>query len=156
MRVNDVAVEALAQRLDDRNAAADRGLEIERDALAFGERGELLTVAREQRLVGGDHRLAGSERGLHRALGRIAGAADQLDEHVDRRIARQRHRIGEPAKFLQIDVALLAARARADRNDLDGAAAARHKLVAAVLQETHHGACRRFPVRQDRLSAARP
>ncbi len=119
MRVNESPFKPFAQRLDDRDAAGDRRFEIERDAVAFGQRGKLLAVPGEQRLVGGHHRLAGSERGFDRALGRIARAADHLDEHVDRRIARQRHRIGDPAKFLQIEVALLAARARADRDDLD-------------------------------------
>ena len=53
-----VAGEPLAQGLDDRDRAAHRGLEIERDAVLLGERGELDAVLGEQRLVGGDDRLA--------------------------------------------------------------------------------------------------
>ena len=41
-------------------------------------------------------------------FGRIAGAADQLDEHIDAGIARERDRIVDPAEFLQIDAAVLA------------------------------------------------
>ena len=114
MRVKESPLRPSRKRLDDRNAAADRGLEIERNAVAFRERGELLAVTGQQRLVCSHHRLAGRERGLHGAFCRIARTADDLDQHVDRRIARQRHRIGDPAKFLQIDVALLGAGTRTD------------------------------------------
>ena len=57
-----IAGEPLAQRLHDRDGAADRGLEIERDLVLLGERRQLDAVPRQQRLVGGDHRLAGLER----------------------------------------------------------------------------------------------
>ena len=53
-------------------------------------------MARQQRLVGGHHRPADAERGLDRALGRIALPAHQLHEHVDAGIARERDRIGRP------------------------------------------------------------
>src|SRR5580704_1652280 len=74
-----------------------------------------------------------AKRAFHRALGRIAGSAHELDKHIDRRILRQRHGIGDPAEFLRIDSAFLRPRPRVDRHDLDGPAAARHELVAAVL-----------------------
>ncbi len=45
--------------------------------------------------------------------GDAVGAADQLDEHVDARIGRQRHRIVEPPEAVEIDAAVLA-RLRAD------------------------------------------
>ena len=125
-----VAGQAFAQRLHDRNGGADRRFEIERDAVLLGERGELDAVLGEQRLVGGDHRLAGRERRLDRGLGRIAGAADQFDEHVDVGRARQRDRIGEPFHRSEIDAAILGARARADRDDLDGAPATRGQRLA--------------------------
>ena len=92
-----VADEALAQRLDDRNAARDRGLEIQRHVIALGERRELHAMLRKQRLVGGHHMLAGLERGLDRAFGGVAGAADQFDEHIDAGVARERERIAEPS-----------------------------------------------------------
>ncbi len=58
-------------------------------SMLLGERRERDAVAREQRLVGGDHRFAGGERGLDRTLGRIALPAHQLDEHVDLGIGAQ-------------------------------------------------------------------
>ncbi len=91
-----IAGHAFAQGFDDRNGAADRRLEIERDVFAFGKRRKLAAMLGEQRLVGGHHRLAGRKRGFDRAFGRIARAADQFDEDIDARIARERDRIGEP------------------------------------------------------------
>ena len=104
--------------------------------LLLGERRELYAVARKQRLVGGDDRLAGGERGLDRALGGIAGAADELDEDVDRR-DRAASAAGSSTQrnFFRSIAALLAARAGADRDDLDRAAAARDQLVAPPLQQ---------------------
>ena len=76
---------------------ADRGLEIERDLVLLGERRELDAVPRQQRLVGGDHRLAGLERRADRRARRVAVAADQLDKGVDARIARKLHRVRRPS-----------------------------------------------------------
>ena len=73
-----------------------------------------------------------SERRLHRRLGGFAGAADQFDEHVDAVRARERNRIGEPRHLLQTDAALLGLGARADRDDLDAAPAARGKRLALL------------------------
>ena len=55
-----VAGERLAQGLDDGDAAGDRGLEVERDAVLLGQLGQLGAVLGEQRLVGGDDMLAGT------------------------------------------------------------------------------------------------
>ena len=129
-----IAVEPLAQCLDDWDAAGDRGFEIERNAMAFCEQSELMTVPRQQRLVGGDYRLAGRKRGLDHPLGRIALPADDFDQHIDRRVRREHCRIGHPAKFLQIDVALFTPRTRADGDNLNRPSAARNELVAPALQ----------------------
>ena len=84
MRVERVAGQAFAQRLDDRNGAADRRLEIERHAMFFGERGKLARRAcASNALLAVTTDLPAGQRGLDRSLGRIAGAADQLDENVD-------------------------------------------------------------------------
>ena len=88
-----VALQALADRLYDRDAAGHRRLEVERHAALLGERGEARTVMSEQRLVGGDDVLAGAERGLHGGFRHAALAAHQLDEHVDVGIGRQRDRV---------------------------------------------------------------
>ena len=134
------AVEAFAQRLDDRDAAGDGGLEIERHAVAFREHGKLLTVPRQQCLVCGHHRLAGRQRRFDGALGRIALPAHDLDQNIDRPVGRQRHGIGEPAKLLDVEIALLGARSGGERHHLDRPAAARHELVAPLIQETDHSA----------------
>ena len=73
--------------------------------------GERDAVLGEQRLVGGDDRFAGGERGFDRALGRIAVAAHQFDEHVDVGIGGERDRIARPSasfaaprsRFLALD-----------------------------------------------------
>ena len=51
--------------------------------------------------------------------------ADQLDEHVDTGLARERGRIGKPFHLLEFNSAILCARARTHRDDLDGAATTR-------------------------------
>src|SRR5581483_12288008 len=129
------AVEALAQRLDDGDAAGHRGLEVERNAMSLGHNGEPIAMAGEQRLVGGYHRLAGGERGFHDALGRIALPADHFDQDIDPRIGRKCGRIGKPAEFLQVDIALLAARTRAHRDDLDRATGARREFFAPAVEQ---------------------
>ncbi len=151
-----VAVEPLAQRLHDRYAAGDRGFEIERDAAAFRQHGKLMAMPGEQRLVGGHHRLAGRKCGFDRPLCGIALPADEFDQDIDRGIGGEQRGILDPAKFFQINVALLAAGAGADSDDLNRPPAARRELVTAALQADGRRPCRPFQVRQDRLSAARP
>ena len=84
--------EPLAQRLDHRDAAGHRRLEAELGARFLGQPGERHAVPGKQRLVGGDHRAADLERGLHRGERRAVLAADQLDEEVDAVRFGQRHR----------------------------------------------------------------
>ncbi len=124
-----VAGHSFAQGLHDRNGAADRRFEIQRDVMLFRERGELDAMLGEQRLVGGDHRFARRQCRFDGALGGIADAADQFHEHIDVGGARQRDWIGIPFYFLEIDAAILSPRARADRDDLDRAAATRDERL---------------------------
>src|SRR3546814_6498818 len=63
--VDAVGGEALAQALDDGNAAGHRGLVADGAADALGQSGKRGAVVREQRLVGGDHMAPGAQRGLH-------------------------------------------------------------------------------------------
>ena len=70
--------------------------------LLLGQPRQRRAVVGEQRLVGGDHMLAGLHRGLDRGLGRIALAAHQFDEDVDGRIGRQRHGIVMPDELRQV------------------------------------------------------
>ena len=85
-RLDPGADEAVAHRADDRDAAADGRAEEEVDALLRGEREELRAGLGEELLVGGHDGLARLERLLHELL-RDAGAADELDDDVDRRVA---------------------------------------------------------------------
>src|SRR4029077_18861437 len=61
-----IARKRFTQRLDDRDAARDRGLEGERNACLLGRPCELGAVLCEQSLVGGHHGLARLDRGLER------------------------------------------------------------------------------------------
>ena len=90
-----VARETLAQRLHDRNAAGDGGLEGKRHVLLFRNLRKCQSVLRQQRLVGGDNMLAGGERRLDRGARRTLVAAHELDEKIDVGRARQRHWIVE-------------------------------------------------------------
>ena len=108
--------------------------------MTFRERGQPLAMRGEQRLVGSDDRFAGGKRGLDGKLGGACGAADNLDQHVDCRIACQRRGIANPTKLANIEIAFLAARSGADRDDFDAATAAGDQLVAAAFQVLQHGA----------------
>ena len=94
-----VAGQALAQRLDDGNAAADRRLERQRCAAALGEPRQFEPMRGEHRLVGGDDGQA-ARQGRHDGLvSDPVRAADQFDEHVDFAVGRQFARIGEERRL---------------------------------------------------------
>ena len=78
------------------NAAGDRRFEIERDVFLLGDRGKLDAMPGEQRLVGGHDDLPDASAASTARFGRLAVAADQFDEDVDVRLARERERVGEP------------------------------------------------------------
>jgi hypothetical protein len=80
-----VGGQAFAQRLDDRDAAGDRGLEGNHDALLLGGGEDLGAMHGQQRLVGGDHMLAVGD-GLHHHFLGHAIAADQFDDDIDFRV----------------------------------------------------------------------
>src|SRR3546814_5164557 len=63
--VDAVGGEALAQALDDGNAAGHRGLVADGAADALGQSGKRGAAVREPRLVGGDNIAPGEQRGLH-------------------------------------------------------------------------------------------
>ena len=117
-----VGRQRLAQRLDDRDGAGDRRLEVEGNAALLGELGQLGAVVGQQRLVGGHDVLAGLQRGFDGLPGGALLAADQLDEHIDRRIDGQSLGLVEPLDVLERDAALLGAAARGDALDLDAPA----------------------------------
>ena len=112
--------QAFAQRLDDRDAAGDRGLEAHHHALGVRGREDLGAMVREQRLVRGDDVLAVGDRIEHQRARRL-DAADELADDVDvgmadddRSIVRQVH-AGDAARAF----ARAVERARGDPVDRD-------------------------------------
>ena len=97
--------QALADRAQDRNAAAHARLEGDVDtALGRGVE-DLAAVLGQQRLVRGDDGLAGLDRGEDQAP-RRAGAADQLDHDVDARVAHEAVGVGVKSDSAQLDAAV--------------------------------------------------
>ncbi len=86
-----VAHQRFAQRTQERDGAADRGLEVDVDALGLGGGVDLGAVLGQQRLVGGDHGGAGLDGRKHE-LARHAGAADQFDDDIG--VGRHAHGVG--------------------------------------------------------------
>ena len=146
-----VALQALAHHLDDGNAAGHRALEIQRDMVLLGERGEARPVMGEQRLVGGDDMLAGRERGLDRLLRHAPLAADQLDEHVDLGISRESDGVLHETKSGEIGVALLLPAFGRESDDLDRAPGARGKLRLARRKQPQETAADGADPRQPKL-----
>ena len=91
--VDAVGGEAFADRLDDRDAPADAGLEAQVDAVFFRGGVEFRPVFGEQGLVGGDDRFAGAE-GFIDELPGDADATDQFDDDLDVGVLDDRHRVG--------------------------------------------------------------
>ena len=80
--ISDVdLVGAVREVADDRHGRGGRRFALERRLGALREHAERGELRREQRLVRGDDRLAGGERGDERGLDGIA--AGDLDDHVD-------------------------------------------------------------------------
>ena len=92
-----VSGETLAQRLDHRYSAGDRGLEGKDDTLFFGPSGECGSVMRHQRLICSDDMLAVVECYIDHAAGDIVGTTDQLYNDIDLRIGCHRRRVLVPA-----------------------------------------------------------
>ena len=82
-----------AQRLDDRDAAGHRGFERHHHAAGVGGLEDGIAVRRDEGLVRGDHVLAATNRLEDEPAGRV-GAADELDDDVDVRIAHDLARVG--------------------------------------------------------------
>ena len=108
-RLDPVGDQAFFQRFDDRDAAADAGLEA--DFHPFGHRGveDLPAMDGEQSLVGGDDMLAAGDRLEDEGPGRF-DAADQFDDDIDGGVGEDV--VGIPAED---DVAELSG----ERGDID-------------------------------------
>ena len=112
------AGQRLLQDADDRDDAADRGLEAQLHAVLARDRPQLLAVLGQQLLVGGDDVLAGGHR-PHHVLARRLQAAHQLDDQVG---------VGEDV----VEVALAAAQ---DAGDLGAQAGDVGDVVGALGDE---------------------
>ena len=130
-----VSGETLAQRLDHRYPASDRGLERKNDTLFFGPGGKCGSVMRHQRLVGGDDMLAVVECYIDHAPGDAVGTTDQLDNDIDLRIGCHRRRVLVPAHRGQIDSAIAAPIAGGDRRDNDPAASPLSEQIGLPVEQ---------------------
>ena len=79
--VQAVSAQAGAQRGENGHSSGHRGAELKLASLLRGQLQKIGAVARDQLLVGRDHRLAGLQRRAHDLLRRIQ-AADQFDHDV--------------------------------------------------------------------------
>src|SRR5262249_9555847 len=132
-----VGGEALAQRADDRDAAADGGLVVDVDAALLGEAEELVAVHGEEELVGGDHVPAALDGARDVAPRRVL-AADELDHHLHRRVVDRRLDAGSDHLPVDLDEASLLGLLHRDLADDDARAEARLDGLAVVLEELDH------------------
>ena len=110
-----VAGETLAQRLDHRDAAGDRGLERQRHAALLRRGGERGAMHGEHRLVGGDHRLAGGDRRLTSARAGPSEPPISSTTTSTAGIGGERHRILVPAQTGERHAAVACGRAPTPR-----------------------------------------
>jgi len=83
---------------------ADAGLEPQLHAVSLGCAEQLVAVLGQQLLVGGHHRLAGSEQGQHVLTGRL-DAAHHLSHHGDGGIVAEPCEVGCQYAFRRVGVA---------------------------------------------------
>ena len=113
-----LAAEALAQRPHERDAAGDRGLEEQVDAVVVGGVEQLDADVGQQLLVGGDDRLAGGQRRGDQLACRL-DAADDLDDDVDGGIGDDVVGVAGEHAGRQVDVAVTRQVADGDPGDLE-------------------------------------
>ena len=153
-----VADEPFAQRLDDRDAAGDRRLEIERHALALGERRKLA-----RRALASSALLAvttGLPAASAVSTARLAGSPAPPISSTNTSMPgspRKRHRIVDPAHLLQIDRrASCRASARCTATISIGRPQRATSLSRCALDQLRSRPRRPCRDRQDRLSTAQP
>ena len=141
-----VADQALAQGLDDRDAAGNGRLVGKRDAVGFRGGCQCHAVMGDQCLVGGDHVAARRQRPLAHGSRRSLRAADQLDDDVGIGFGNHADGIVIPA----VTVDRIVARAVvfvADGGDEDRAAEPLRQPVGILLQELDRAAADRAQTR---------
>ena len=129
-----VGREALAQRLDDGDAAGHRRLERDHHAAPVRGGEDLGAVHRQQRLVGGDDVLAGFDR-LHDELPGNAVAADQLDHDVDVGVGDDGARVVHDFHAVADDLLGACGVQVGHHGDLDAAAGAALDLFLVALED---------------------
>jgi hypothetical protein len=135
-RLDLVADHRLAQHLHRRRAAHHRGLEQQRHIAGLRQHRQFGAVLGDQRLVGGDDRLADPQRHLDGDLGRPVRAADQFDEDVVVRRRGERHGIVEPRQIG--DIHRPRPGARSGRHAGHHGVASRRREARAFAQQVEH------------------
>jgi len=137
-RLDLVGDQGFLDGLDDGDAAGDGRLEIEPYPVFPGQLDQLAAVLGDDVLVGRHHVLAPLQRPRDVAPGRLdpaAGAADELDDDVDRRIVQDLPGVGGDPFQSHGDAAGLRRIPHQDPADLDGAAGAVGKLLRVLCHD---------------------
>jgi hypothetical protein len=113
----------ITQHADDRDAARDCRLEVEVDALGFGDLDQLVAARGEERLISSDDRLPALKGVAHVAVRRI-DPTHHLDDDIHVRIVYDRKRVVRQQVHRHVRAALFARIARSDPPHFDLAAEA--------------------------------
>ena len=131
--------EALAQRLDHRDAAGDGCFEAELGPRFLRDARQVHPMPGQEGLVGRHDRTADLQSGADRREGRTVLAADQLDEEIDPVGLGERDGIIEPFEVGRIDPAIPTARTGAHRRHGDLAPQFSRQFLAILLDDAHQG-----------------
>ncbi len=129
-----LADERLAQWPHQRNRPGHRSLEQQVDTGGCRSVVELGAVVGQQLLVGGDDRLAGSERSEHQRAGRF-DATDDLDDDVDVGIGDDGRCVGGVDAEVDVDAPVAGGAVHGDAADGEVDAGARGDLGALLGQQ---------------------
>ncbi len=138
-RLDLVAHEAVLERVDDRYAAAHARLEQDVDTLLGGSIHHLAAVCGHERLVRGDHGLAGAER-VKDHLACHARTADEFHDDVDPRVPDDVCRLGGEAVRPQPELRCARGVAVGALHERDVHAGARTELPGVALEDLHDAA----------------
>ena len=143
--------QSLAERLDHRDATSDRRLVADMDAGMVGSCRELRSVDGEQRLVGGDKVLAGSNAAPGKVERHAVLATDEFDDNFDLGIIREIPRIIEPTALTKVESPVAATIPRRYSGDCDPAAAPGFDEAGVSLQQARSRRSQPSPARQFRF-----
>jgi hypothetical protein len=132
-----VASQALAQCLDDGDAARYRRLEAHFYAMLICKGKDLVSELGDKRLVGGDHVLAIADGGFHQLPGHC-GATDKLHQNIHCRVPGHVKYIATDAGIAQLTAVIVMA--HTDVNNLQRRPGAGGDDLRVVLQHTEGAA----------------